>query len=394
GGGRFASRTRTFSTVTAGLLELAAWLEAEQVQAVAMEATATYWKPVYYLLEGSFDARLVNPRDVRQVKGRKTDVKDAQWLAQLLQHDLVRSSFVPEAPVRDLRELTRGRAHLKADRTRAVNRLEKQVEETGLKITAVTSAVLGASTRAMLEALVAGERDPAVLADLAKGSLRAKRSELERALRVARFSEASAFMIGQSLSAIDMIDAQTRAYEERIAAAMRPFGRARELLVTIPGVSEHISAVILGAIGADVSAFPTAAHLASWAGVCPGNNRSAGREGSAATTHGDSYLRGALGMAAGHIARSSSPPCYLKSYYARVRKRRGARRAQVALQHKIIVAVWHMLAAGVAYAELGADYFDRRPRPARQRADHAKRLLEELSQEGYDVTRLLPSPAA
>lgn len=223
GDGRFRSRTRTFSTMTEGLLELADWLEAEQVHTVAMEATATYWKPVFYLLEDSFDTRLVNPRDVRQIKGRKTDVKDAQWLAQLLQHDLVASSFVPAAPARDLRELTRGRSHLKGDRTRALNRLEKQLEETGLKITSVTSTVLGVSTRAMLDAVVAGERDPQVLADLAKASLRAKRPELERALRIARFSEANAFMIGQSLAAIDMIDAQTRAYEQRIGEAMRPF---------------------------------------------------------------------------------------------------------------------------------------------------------------------------
>jgi transposase len=221
--GRFRSQTKTFSTVTRGLLELAAWLAAHRVQVVAMEATGAYWKPVFYLLESSFETQLVNPRDVKQVKGRKTDVKDAQWLAQLVQHDLVRSCFVPPPRIRDLRELTRQHTHLTRDRARTINRLEKLIEETGLKISSVASNTLGASTRAMLEAIVAGERDPAVLAEMAKGRLRAKIPQLREALQIARFSDASAFMIGQVLAQIDTLDAQRAAYVVKIEEAMRPF---------------------------------------------------------------------------------------------------------------------------------------------------------------------------
>lgn len=221
--GRFRSQTRTFSTMTRGLLDLAEWLATHRVQVVAMEATGAYWKPVFYLLEASFETQLVNPRDVKQVKGRKTDVKDAQWLAQLVQHDLVRSCFVPPPQIRDLRELTRQHTHLTRDRARVINRLEKLIEETGLKISSVTSNTLGASTRAMLEAIVAGERDPAVLAEMAKGRLRAKIPQLREALRIARFSDASAFMIGQVLAQIDMLDAQLAAYVVKIEQAMRPF---------------------------------------------------------------------------------------------------------------------------------------------------------------------------
>lgn len=221
--GRFRSQTKTFSTVTRGLLDLAEWLATHRVEVVAMEATGAYWKPVFYLLEASFETQLVNPRDVKQVKGRKTDIKDAQWLAQLVQHDLVRCCFVPPPLVRDLRELTRQHTHLARDRARAINRLEKLIEETGLKISSVASNTLGASTRAMLEAIVAGERDPVTLAELAKGRLRAKIPQLREALQIARFSDASAFMIGQVLTQIDMLDTQQAAYVVKIEEAVRPF---------------------------------------------------------------------------------------------------------------------------------------------------------------------------
>jgi transposase len=394
GRGRFRSQTKTFSTMTGGLLELADWLATHRVQVVAMEATGAYWKPVFYLLEDTFETRLVNPRDVRQVKGRKTDVKDAQWLAQLVQHDLVRSCFVPPPAIRDIRELTRQRTHLVRDRARALNRLEKLLEETGLKITSVASHTLGVSTRQMLQAIVAGERDPATLADLAKGRLRRKIPQLREALRIARFSDNTAFMIGQVLAQLDMLDTQQAAYTERITQAMRPFRRQMDLLMTIPGISEQTAAGIIGSIGVTMAAFPTPGHLASWAGVCPGNNRSAGRDISSATTHGDPYLRGYLGTAAAQIARPHSAPCYLKSYYQRLKKRRGPLRAQVAVQHKILTAIWHMLTHNTPYQDLGPDYHDHRPRSLQRRADHARRILTDLKQQGYDITQLIPDTAA
>lgn len=394
GRGRFRSQTRTFATMTGSLLELSDWLASQRVQVVAMEATGAYWKPVFYLLEDTFETRLVNPRDVRQVKGRKTDVKDAQWLAQLVQHDLVRSCFVPPPAIRDLRELTRQRAHLVRDKARALARLEKLLEETGLKISSVASHTLGVSTRAMLAAIVAGERDPGTLADLAKGKLRRKIPRLREALRIARFSDTTAFMIGQVLAQIDMLDAQLHAYEAQIRRAMGPFRRQMQLLMTIPAISEDIAVGIIGSIGVDMTAFPTPAHLASWTGVCPGNNRSGGRDISSATTYGDSYLRGWLGIAAGNIAQRNRRPCYLKSYYQRLKKRRGSLRAQVAVQHKILVAIWHMLSYDVAYHELGSDYFDRAPRSPQRRAHQARRLLAELQHDGYDVAGLLPEHAA
>lgn len=302
GNGRFRAQTKTFSTTTRGLVELAGWLATHRVEVVAMEATGAYWKPVFYLLEASFETRLVNPRDVKQVKGRKTDVKDAQWLAQLVQHDLVRSCFVPPPLIRDLRELTRQHTHLARDRARAINRLEKLIEETGLKIASIASNTLGASTRAMLGAIVAGERDPATLAELAKGRLRAKIPQLREALQIARFSDASAFMIGQVLTQIDMLDAQLAAYVVKIEEAARPFARAKELLMTTPGVSDRIACGIIGSIGTDMTVFPTPGHLASWAGVCPGNNRSAGRNLSSATT------TVILTCVAGSGSRPASPP--------------------------------------------------------------------------------------
>ncbi|ANZ42554.1 hypothetical protein BBK82_07320 [Lentzea guizhouensis] len=389
--GRFRSQTKTFSTMTRGLLDLAEWLATHRVQVVAMEATGAYWKPVFYLLEASFETQLVNPRDVKQVKGRKTDVKDAQWLAQ---HDLVRSCFVPPPPIRDLRELTRQHTHLVRDRARVINRLEKLIEETGLKISSVTSNTLGASTRAMLEAIVAGERDPVTLAEMAKGRLRAKIPQLREALQIARFSDASAFMIGQVLAQIDMLDAQLAAYVVKIEQAMGPFARAKELSMIVPSISDRIACGIIGSIGTDMTVFPTPGHLASWAGVCPGNNRSAGRELSSATTHGDPYLRGWLGIAAGIIAQTRSRPCYLKSYYHRLRKRRGPLRAQVAVQHKILTAIWHMLTHDVAYHDLGPDYFDHKPRSLQHQAHRARRLITELIEQGYDISQLIPEHAA
>ena len=392
--GKFRDEVRTFSTMTGELLALADWLSAQGVQVVAMEATGAYWKPVYYLLEAVFDTRLVNPRDVAQVKGRKTDVKDAQWIARLVQHDLVRSCFVPPEPIRGVRELTRQRAHLSRDRTRAVARLEKVLEETGLKISSVASNTLGASTRAMLQAIVAGERDPDVLADLALGRLRAKMPALREALRLARFTPATAFTIGQLLDQIDLLDRQIAGYSSQLESAIAPFEWARQLLTTAPGISHDIAMTVIGAIGTDMSQFPTAAHLASWAGVCPGNNRSAGRSMSAATTHGDSYLRGALGMAAGAIAKTNSKPCYLKSRYQRLRTRRGPLRAQVAIQHDLLIAIWHMLTNNVEYRELGADYYQRKPRTITHRANRARQLLTELEADGYDTTQLLTTQAA
>jgi transposase len=377
---RATSTVTTWSATTPRILELRDHLVEAGVTRVLMEATSDYWKPFYFLLEGGpFEVMLVNARHVKAIPGRKTDVSDAAWLAELGAHGLVRPSFVPPEPIRELRDLTRTRADLVRERAREVQRLEKLLEDTGIKLSSVASDITGISGRAMLEALIAGEHDPAVLADLAKRRLRSKIPELTEALE-GRFRAHHGFLCRVHL---DLIDNSTRAIEAigaRIEEMVAPFRSLRDLLVTIPGVSVAVADVIIAECGGDLqTTFPTAEHLASWAGVCPGNNESAGRQKSTHTRPGNPYLKAALGVAAMSVARSKGT--YFAAKYRRIAARRGPMKAIVALEHAILIAVWNMCATGSFYADLGEDHFTKLDP---ERAKH--RALAQLRQMGYEVT--------
>jgi transposase len=386
-GGRAAARSTvtTWGSVTNQVLALREHLIAAQVTLVVMEATGDYWKPFYYLLEDApFQVELVNARHVKNIPGRKTDVSDAAWLAQLGAHGLVRGSFVPPEPIRQLRDLTRTRTTMVRERAKEIQRLEKLLEDAGIKLSSVASDISGVSGRLMLEALISGQRDPAALAELAKRRLRSKIPELTEAL-TGRFGEHHAFLAKVHL---DLIDQHSHAITElttRIEVVMTPFRGARDLIITIPGISVGVADVIIAETGADMSRFPTAGHLASWAGTCPGNNESAGRIKSTKTRPGDPYLKGALGIAALSAARSHDT--YLAAKYRRIASRRGPIKAVVAVEHAILIAIWNMITNGVFYDDLGGDYFTK-PNPDKTK----QRAINQLRQMGYDVT-LNPLPA-
>jgi transposase len=379
GRARAISSVTTWGAVTSQILALRDHLVAAEVTLVVMEATSDYWKPFYYLLEdGPFEVMLVNARHVKGIPGRKTDVSDAAWLAQLGAHGLVRGSFVPPEPIRQLRDLTRTRTAITRERGREVQRLEKLLEDAGIKLSSVASDITRVSGRAMLEALIKGERDPAGLADLAKRRLRAKIPQLTEAL-TGRFAEHHGFLARIHL---DLIDNHTRAIEEltaRIELVMEPFRATRDLIVTIPGISTLVADVIIAETGGDMSRFPSAGHLASWAGTCPGSNESAGRIKSTRTRPGNPYLKGALGAAALSVARSKNT--YFAAKFRRIAARRGPMKALVALQHAMLVAVWNMCSTGSYYNDPGEDFFTRLD------PDRAKnRALAQLRRMGYAVT--------
>ena len=370
----------TWSSMTSGVLALRDHLAAERVTCVVMEATGDYWKPFYYLLEDlpGVEVMLVNARHVKNLPGRKTDVNDATWLAQLGAHGLVRGSFVPPEPIRQLRDLTRARTAITRERGREVQRLEKLLEDAGIKLSAVASDIVGVSGRAMLEALIAGDRDPAALADLAKRRMRVKIPELTEALQ-GRFGAHHAFLARVHL---DLIDQHTQAIAQltaRIEEAIEPFRAFRELISTIPGISTLTADVIVAETGADMSRFPTAKHLASWAGTTPGNNESAGKVKSSTTRPGNPYLQGALGAAA--MSCAQNPHTYLGARYRRIAARRGPMKANVAIQHSMLIAIWHMGTTGALYDDPGADYFNQlHPDRTKQRA------IAQLQALGYTVT--------
>jgi len=370
----------TWSAMTNQILALREHLLAEQVTCVVMEATSDYWKPFYYLLEDlpGVEVMLVNARHVKNLPGRKTDVADATWLAQLGAHGLVRASFVPPAPIRVLRDLTRARTAITRERGRQVQRLEKLLEDAGIKLSAVASDITGVSGRLMLAALIDGQRDPSVLADLAKRRLRSKIPALTEAL-TGRFNEHHAFLARVHL---DLIDQHTAAIEEitaRIEVMIEPFQGFRDLMVTIPGIATLTADVIIAETGADMTRFPTPGHLASWAGTTPGSNESAGRVKSTKTRPGNPYLQGALGAAAMSVAKS--PNTYLGARYRRIASRRGPMKANVAIQHKMLTIIWHMATTGTLYDDPGADFFSRlHPERAKNRA------LHQLEEMGYTVT--------
>jgi transposase len=369
----------TWGSMTSQVLALRDHLIEQRVTCAVMEATGDYWKPFYYLLDDAgFEVLLVNARHVKNLPGRKTDVADATWLAQLGAHGLVRGSFVPPESIRQLRDLTRARTAITRERGREAQRLEKLLEDAGIKLSAVASDILGVSGRAMLEALIAGDRDPATLADLAKRRLRSKLPTLTEAL-AGRFTEHHAFLARVHL---DLIDRHTEAIDQltaRIEAAIEPFRGFHELICTIPGISTLTADVIVAETGADMSRFPTADHLASWAATTPGNNESAGKAKSSNTRPGNPYLQGALGAAA--MVCGQHPHTYYGARYRPIASRRGPQKANVAIQHSILIAIWHMGTTGTLYDDPGADYFARlNPNRAKKRA------TQQLEAMGYRVT--------
>jgi transposase len=370
--GRRASEVRSFGTTTRGLLRLADWLTAAGCTHVAMESTGVYWRPVYHILEEGFTVLLVNAQHVKAVPGRKTDVKDCQWIAQLLEHGLLRGSFVPPAPLRELRELTRSRRQLIQDHTREVNRVQKVLETANIKLGDVASDVLGASGRAMLYGLVAGERDADRLAALARGLLRKKLPQLREALE-GRVTEHHAFMLRGLLAHIEFLEQQIAIFDARIEAQTRPFAAALARLDTITGIARRSAEQILAELGDDMSRFPTAGHAASWAGICPGNHESAGKRKSGKTRKGNRWLRATLVECARGATRAQHS--YFAAQYRRLASRRGDKRAIVAVGHSILVAAWHILRDGVTYQDLGRDYFDRLNR-ARLIRYHTRRLAD------------------
>ena len=376
--GQREQEVRTFGTTTRELLELRDWLEANGVTHVAMESTGIYWKPIFYVLEGAFSCLLANAAHIAQVPGRKTDVKDCVWIAQLLEHGLLRGSFVPEAPIRDLRDVTRYRKGLVQERTRVSNRLHKVLEDAGIKLASVATRVLGVSGRAMMEALVAGTTEPAVLADLAKGRLREKLPALREAL-AGSFRAHHAFLVSQLLAHVDYLDEAIQGASVQIETLMAPYAAEIERLDTIPGVNRRTAEVLIAETGADMSRFPSAKHLASWAGLCPGNNESAGKRMAGTVRKGNRWLRTALVEAA--LSASRSKDSALAARYRRVMRHRGHKKAVIAVAHAILISVYYMLSRQVPYQELGPDYFDRR------HAERARRrAVQTLERQGYRVT--------
>ena len=403
--GMLTTHIQTFGTTTSDLLTLVSWLLALEVTHVALESTGEFWKPVYNLLEGSFTVLVVNAAHIKHVPGRKTDVKDAEWIAELLAHGLLRASFVPLAPQRALRDLTRQRTHLIQERGSVVNRMQKVLEWANIKLAAVVTDITGVSARAMLQALVDGQTDVTMLAALAKGRLRSKRVELEQALR-GTLEPHHAFMIGQHLALLDVFDEQISAFDERIREAIEdtqpdpppqagdtgadlsggteapsaPAGAwaAQAIVDAIPGIGTRVAEIILAEVGTDMSRFPSRAHISSWAGLAPGQHESAGKRRSARLRDGNAYLRSALIQAA--WAAVKQPDTFLSAFYRRLAARRGKKKAIVALAHKILVIVYTLLKTGQLYEERGAAALDER-----QKDRIVHRLERRIAQLGYSV---------
>jgi transposase len=384
--GEWLRETRTYGTTTADLLRLSDWLPAGGCTHVGLESTGEFWKPVFNLLEGSFEVWLLSAQRVRAVPGRKTDVRDAEWIAELLRHGLVEPSFIPPRHQRELRELARQRTNFVRGRATLVNRVQKVLESTNLKLTAVVSNVAGVSGRALLAALLDGEEDVALLADLAKGKLRKKRDELERALS-GRLAPHHRFLLTELLAQIDGLDETIARFDAEIArrCAVNEEDAVVALLDTIPGIGRAMGELLVAEIGVDMTKFPTPAHLAAWAGVAPGSNESAGRQRSGRTRKGNAWLKTALVQAAHGAARMKGTA--LAAQYRRVAARRGAKRAIMAVAHRLLVIAYHVIARREPYHELGADYLERR-RPVAV----VDRLVQRLRQLGVEVTVTADAP--
>lgn len=369
--------TRTFRTMTADLLALADWLSDMGCTHVAMESTGVYWRPIYNLMEGLFELLLVNAQHIKAVPGRKTDVKDADWIAELLRHGLLRGSFVPSRPQRQLRELTRHRTTLVQERARTINRMQNVLEDANIKLASVVTDIRGVSARSMLEALIAGERDLSVMAELARGRMRSKRAELEEALR-GHFLPHHSFLLTEHLSHIDYLDEAIDRVSQAIEEHLADEQEAIALLDTIPGVSQRTAEILIAEIGTDMSRFPSAKHLASWAGMCPGQHESAGKRLSGKTRKGSRWLRQVL-VEIAHVA-AKTKDTYLAAQYRRIAARRGKKRALIALGHTVLVIAYQLLTRKLPYHDLGVAYFDKLEQNRVQR-----RLVRRLERMGYEV---------
>lgn len=375
-GRRVERQVETFGTTTCELLRLCDWLRAHDVTHAAMEATGVYWKPVWHVLEGSVELVLGNAREIRNVPGRKSDVKDAVWIADLLAHGLIRGSFVPPASIAELRDLTRTRKQLVKQRSQHVQRIQKVLEDANVKLASVVSDILGVSGRAILEAIVRGERDPHRLAELADGRLKATPEELEEAL-FGRVRDHHRFMLRLHLGQVDGLDRSIELVETRVEELLRPFAEHVKRLKTIPGVKGIASAVLVAEIGTDMSKFPSPAHLVSWACLAPRRDESAGKRGSTRTRRAQ-WLKTTLVQAAWAAAREKDT--YLNAQFHRIRARRGSKKAVLAVAASILTAAYYILRDGTEYKDLGADYFQRR-----SREKHVFRLVQRLNNLGYNV---------
>jgi transposase len=376
--GRVDQEMRTFATTTAGILQLGDWLAEQQVAKAAMESTGVYWKPVWNLLEDRLDLMLVNPQHIKQVPGRKTDVKDAQWIAQLLSCGLLKPSFVPDRPQRELRDLTRTRAGVLGDKSRLANRLQKQLEDANIKLGSVASDVLGVSGRDMIRALIEGKLSPKEMAELARRSLRAKIPQLIAAL-TGGVNEHHRFMLKMTLDQIEHLEQQVAKLDARIETVMGPLEqRAVEVLDEIPGIDSRAAQNIVAEIGVNMDQFPSAGHLASWAGLCPGNNQSAGKRQSGRMTEGNRFLKSILNQCA--WAASRKKDSYFAAQHRRIASRRGQKRAAMAVAHTQLCICWELLKHGQSYQDLGGDYFDT------LNEDRVKRqMVKRLEKLGYEV---------
>lgn len=384
-GGKVQKEVQTFRTMTSDLLALHDWLMTHKVTHVAMESTGVYWKPVFNLLEGSFKVLLVNAAHVKAVPGRKTDVRDCEWIADLLAHGLVKGSFIPPEPIRDLRDLTRYRKSLSDERIREVNRLQKLLESANIKLSSVATDVMGVSGRAMLEALLGGNTNPETLAELARGKLRKKLPLLREALQ-GRFRPHHRFLLEQILSHIDFLDEAIESVSKGVEDRIRPFLKEMTLLTTMTGVKQRVAENVISEIGVEMGFFPTHRYLASWTGLCPGNNESAGKRKSGKTRKGDRWLKRFLLEAAWAVSQTDGT--YLSALYHRLARRRGKKKAIVAVAHAMVVIIYHILRDKVPYRELGANHFDR------LNVTHIKHhLVKRLEGLGFKVT-LEPSVSA
>ncbi len=376
--GRPTKEVRTFGTMTVDLLQLVDWLVAAGCTHVAMESTGSYWKPIYNLLEGVIDeVVVVNAAHIKQVPGRKTDVKDAEWIADLLRHGLLRASFIPDRPQRELRELTRYRTALVRERSAEVSRVQKVLEGANIKLAVVAKDITGVSGRDMLAALLAGRTDAATMAQFARGRMREKIPQLEKAL-MGRFAAHQRFLVAQQLAHIDFLDDLIARVSAEVAERVGPFEALIALLDTITGIGRLTAEVVVAEIGVDMTRFPSAAHLCSWAGVVPGNNESAGKRRGGKIRKGSPWLRAVLVEAAHAAGRTKTS--YLGAQYRRLVARKGRKRAAVAVAHSILTIIYHVLSDRKPYADLGVDYFDRRDQQALER-----RLVSRLEALGYDV---------
>lgn len=381
-----AVRVTTWSSVMPEVIRLREQLVAEEVELVVMESTSDYWRPFFYVLAEALPVMLVRATDVKGMPGRKTDVSDAEWLADLAAHGLVRASFVPPEPLRQLRDLTLARVGLFQERTREVQRLEKELEDACIKLSSVASDLQGVSARLMLRALVDGATDPKSMAELARGRMRSKVDQLAEALQ-GRFNDHHAFMVSFRLSRIDQTSTDIDRLDQRIDALMESAGLtvARELLMSVPGIGKHGAEELLAEIGPDMGVFRSSQALASWVGVAPGSHESAGRQHPVAVRPGNRYAKRSLGIAAKSAARMKDS--FLAARFKRICARRGYGKALVAIEHTMVVAIWHMLSTGEYYNDLGGDYYTRR------NPNHAiRRKIRELQAAGYRIEATNPDP--